>query len=43
LRWLLGFVALRELLKTLYFTSRNHLGAVTVKIPGIPVPVQKKT
>jgi gluconolactonase len=29
--------------KTLYFTSRNHLGAVTVKIPGIPVPVQKKT
>jgi gluconolactonase len=28
--------------KTLYFTSRNHLGAVTVKIPGIPVPVQKK-
>jgi gluconolactonase len=28
--------------KTLYFTSRNHLGAVTVKIPGIPVPVDKK-
>jgi len=25
--------------KTLYFTSRNHLGAVRVKIPGIPVPV----
>ena len=25
--------------KTLYFTSRNHLGAVQVKIPGIPVPV----
>jgi gluconolactonase len=25
--------------KTLYFTSRNHLGAVTVKISGIPVPV----
>jgi gluconolactonase len=25
--------------KTLYFTSRNHLGAVKVKIPGIPVPV----
>jgi gluconolactonase len=24
--------------KTLYFTSRNHLGAVRVKIPGIPVP-----
>jgi gluconolactonase len=28
--------------KTLYFTSRNHLGAVNVKIPGIPVPVAKK-
>jgi gluconolactonase len=28
--------------KTLYFTSRNHLGAVAVKIPGIPVPVGKK-
>ena len=28
--------------KTLYFTSRNHLGAVTVKIPGIGVPVAKK-
>ena len=26
--------------KTLYFTSRNHLGSVKVKIPGIPVPVQ---
>jgi len=25
--------------KTLYFTSRNHLGSVNVKIPGIPVPV----
>jgi gluconolactonase len=24
--------------KTLYFTSRNHLGLVAVKIPGIPVP-----
>jgi gluconolactonase len=24
--------------KTLYFTSRNHLGAVAVKIPGVPVP-----
>jgi gluconolactonase len=24
--------------KTLYFTSRNHLGAVAVKVPGIPVP-----
>jgi gluconolactonase len=28
--------------KTLYFTSRNHLGAVKVKIPGIPVPTEKK-
>jgi gluconolactonase len=28
--------------KTLYFTSRNHLGAVTVKIAGIPVPVNKR-
>jgi gluconolactonase len=28
--------------KTLYFTSRNHLGAVQVKIPGIPVPTPKK-
>jgi len=28
--------------KTLYFTSRNHLGSVNVKIPGIPVPSQKK-
>jgi len=28
--------------KTLYFTSRNHLGAVKVQIPGIPVPVTKK-
>jgi gluconolactonase len=27
--------------KTLYFTSRNHLGSVKVKIPGIPVPVTK--
>jgi gluconolactonase len=26
--------------KTLYFTSREHLGAVTVKIPGVPVPVK---
>lgn len=29
--------------KTLYFTSRNHLGAVSVKVPGIPVPVPKKS
>jgi gluconolactonase len=28
--------------KTLYFTSRNHLGSVNVKIPGVPVPVGKK-
>jgi gluconolactonase len=28
--------------KTLYFTSRNHLGAVNVKIPGLPVPAAKK-
>ena len=26
--------------KTLYFTSRNHLGSVKVKIPGIPVPAR---
>ena len=25
--------------RTLYFTSRNHLGSVKVKIPGVPVPV----
>ena len=25
--------------KTVYFTSRNHLGSVKVKIPGVPVPV----
>jgi gluconolactonase len=29
--------------KTLYFTSRTHLGSVNVKIPGVPVPVPKKT
>jgi gluconolactonase len=28
--------------KSLYFTSRNHLGSVKVKIPGIQVPVAKK-
>jgi gluconolactonase len=27
--------------KTLYFTSRNHLGSVNVKIAGLPVPAQK--
>ena len=26
--------------KTLYLTSRNHLGSVRVKIPGIPVPAR---
>ena len=28
--------------KTLYVTSRNHLGAVKLKIPGVPVPVGKR-
>ena len=28
--------------KTLYFTSRSHLGSVNVKIPGLPVPAGKK-
>ncbi len=28
--------------KTLYFTSRSHLGSVNVKIPGIPVPTPKR-
>lgn len=27
--------------RTLYFTSRNHLGAVKVKVPGVPVPARK--
>ena len=27
--------------RTLYFTSRNHLGGVKVKIPGVPVPARK--
>jgi len=27
--------------QTLYFTSRNHLGSVKIKIPGIPVPAKK--
>ncbi len=26
--------------KTLYFTSRNHLGSVQVNIPGLPVPAR---
>ena len=29
--------------KTLYFTSRTHLGAVNVKLAGIPVPAAKKS
>ena len=29
--------------KTLYFTTRSMLGAVKVKIAGIPVPVAKKS
>jgi gluconolactonase len=28
--------------KTLYFTSRNHLGSVNVKIAGLPVPAARK-
>jgi gluconolactonase len=28
--------------KTLYFTTRTQLGAVAVKIPGLPVPSRKK-
>jgi gluconolactonase len=28
--------------KTLYFTSRNHLGAVNVKISGLPVPTRRQ-
>jgi gluconolactonase len=28
--------------RTLYFTSRNHLGSVKVKIPGVPVPAPKR-
>jgi gluconolactonase len=28
--------------KTLYFTSRGHLGAVNLKVPGIPVPTPKR-
>jgi gluconolactonase len=29
--------------KVLYFTSRNHLGSVNVRIPGVPVPTRKTT
>ena len=28
--------------KTLYFTTRTQLGSVKVRIPGVPVPAQKK-
>jgi sugar lactone lactonase YvrE len=28
--------------KTLYLTSRTHLDAVKVKMPGMPLPPQKK-
>jgi gluconolactonase len=28
--------------KTLYFTSRVHLGAVNLKVAGVPVPARKK-
>jgi gluconolactonase len=27
--------------KTLYFTSRSHLGAVKLNVAGVPVPVKK--
>src|SRR5882672_8067285 len=30
-------------LKTLFFTSRSHLGSVNIKIAGIPAPPPKKT
>ena len=29
--------------KTLFFTSRSHLGSVNLKIAGIPVPPPKRT
>ena len=29
--------------KTLYFTSRTHLGSVNLKVAGLPVPAPKKT
>jgi len=29
--------------KTLYFTSRTHLGAVNLKIAGVPVPVPRRS
>jgi gluconolactonase len=30
-------------LKTLFFTSRTHLGSVNIKIAGIPAPPPKRT
>jgi gluconolactonase len=29
--------------KTLFFTNRDRLGSVNVKIPGMPVPAMKRT
>jgi hypothetical protein len=29
--------------RTLYFTSRTHLGSVNLKIAGIPVPAPKRS
>jgi gluconolactonase len=29
--------------KTLYFTSRTHLGSVNVKIAGLPTPTPRKS
>ena len=29
--------------KTLFFTNRDRLNSVNVKIPGMPVPAMKKT
>jgi len=28
--------------KVLYFTSRNHLGAVNLSVPRVPVPAQQR-
>ena len=28
--------------QTLYFTSRNHLGSVAVKVPGVAVPAPRR-
>jgi len=29
-------------LKTLFFTSRNHLGSVNINIAGIPAPPRRR-